>query len=599
MSDNMELFTSEIELVETSDSNVTTPKRAILKIPIINFGSNKKHLKWIPETMKKIASMFRGVPFRYDINGGNEGSHVRDHISSPFYDVGWTYSDERGAYYDPVKNCVWVKGEVTHPDVIEKLMRKTTDGKREINYASMGAIMTPDQTKCSICDKSPFGSCKHERGKEYGAEIAAMVPTGISKALHVALTNDPADKVAEIEQAIFQDMTECNNNSCESKELADVSDRSEVASPVLNIPRGQDIDEIVNMVLAKLDKINSLPKTEDSKMVKKKKKDDSKEESKQILVEGKDNKPEMADDDVKLDKKSKGSKKSDKEFDKKDLKEGTEEEGEHTTDKKVAKGIAKDHLDEDKDAYKEEADESIAPASVEDAKEVKEEPIPEDAKPAKESKKKGKKKAKKEKSGEYKDSKPTKGPMEMSDDSEFKISGPTGESPLIETQDTAIKMVGPADHSTVKVEEPIVETADNSVYEDKYRGMLIKELADSYVDLGKSKTADDAIKSLTEKSTKELEIFQEAFDGLRIVAPVKEVTVKTKSIIPKYKDVVDQSDNSSDIVPSFGGTASGRQTYAFQDMTPKDRVDKFGEYGSFDMCFHPQNASKYTNKRSK
>ena len=31
MSNKIELFTSEIELIETSDSNVTKPKRAILK----------------------------------------------------------------------------------------------------------------------------------------------------------------------------------------------------------------------------------------------------------------------------------------------------------------------------------------------------------------------------------------------------------------------------------------------------------------------------------------------------------------------------------------------------------------------------------------
>ena len=133
---SIELFTSEIGVVDVADSSQAIPKRAMVKIPLINLGPNKKNLIWIESTMRKIASKFRGVPFRYDINGQNEGSHTRDKLSSPFYDVGWTYSDDRGAWYDPEKKCVWVQGEVTHPDVIAKLMRTTSDNKREINFAA-------------------------------------------------------------------------------------------------------------------------------------------------------------------------------------------------------------------------------------------------------------------------------------------------------------------------------------------------------------------------------------------------------------------------------------------------------------------------------
>jgi len=503
MYNDMEIFTSKIELVETSDSSLKKPERAIIKIPIINMGSNKKHLLWTEETMRKVASKFRGVPFRYDLSGTNEGSHTREHISSPFYDVGWTYNSEKGAYYDPVRKCVMVQGEVTHPDVIAKLMRKTSEGKREINYASMGAIMTPDQTKCSICGKSPFGSCNHVRGKSYntknGSEFAAMVPLDISKALHVALTNDPADKVAEIEQAIFQDMTFCNGKECE---LADAGARSDVATPVLNIPRGQEIDDIVGMVISKLKESNLI--LEDSNMKKKTKK---------------------------------GSKES--------------------KDKKV------DEIIDDKDVQTMDAEEAVATEDKEEAKEVD-----------------GKKKKKSKKDKELPDMK------EMADNSEFKISGVVNEKPVIETQDSAIT-IG-------KVEKTeIVETADN-VYEEKYRSMLIKELADTYVNLGKAANSSKAVEDLSSKSTSELEIFQDAFDGLMIT---KSETKQSKSIVPKYKDVVKESDNNtSDIVPQYGGTAGG-QTYAFQDLSPGDRSKKYGEYGSFDLCFHPQNAQKYLNKR--
>ena len=500
--DNIQLFTSEIEIVETSDSSLKKPERAIIKIPIINEGSNSKHLKWTEATMKKIAHKFRGVPFRYDLSGTNEGSHTREHISSPFYDVGWTYDNEKGAYYDPQRKCVMVQGEVTHPDVIAKLMRKTSEGKREINYASMGAIMTPDQTMCSICGKSPFGSCNHQRGKSYatkrGQDIAAMVPTDISKALHVALTNDPADRVAEIEQAIFQDMVVCNGKECE---LADASARSDVASPALNIPRGQEVDDIVMMVLNKLKESNLI--LEDSNMKKK-------------------------------------------------MKKGSKEESDEYKAKTEEEGIA-----EAKEAQKIEGLDSTE--EVVDGK---------------------KKKKKSKKDEELPDM------DEVADDSEFKISGAVHEKPVVETQDSAIKI-----GSVVK--EEVVETADN-VYEEKYRSMLIKELADTYVSLGKADDKEKAIQSLEDKSTSELEIFQDAYDGLMVT---KEETKTSKSIAPKYKDIVKSSDNNtSDIVPQYGGTAGG-QTYAFQDLSPSDRTKKYGEYGSFDLCFHPQNATKYLNKR--
>ena len=340
--------------------------------------------------------------------------------------------------------------------------------------------------------------------------------------------------------------------------------------------KNEEIDEIVNMVLAKLKEGNSLPDTEDSNMVKKKKKD-STEESKDVV---------MADDkDDKLDKPTGGRKKSDKAFDEEALEKGTKVEGEHTTKKDEAEKIAKDHLVEDDKYYdklakieksedstfNDDAEKAIATKDVEEAKEVKEKP---------------KKKEDKKELPQMK---------EMADDSEFKILGRVNEKPVIETVDTAFKIAD-------RKKEEIVETADNSIYEQKYRTMLIKELADRYVALGKSTDTKGAESMLTEKSTQELEIYQDAFDGLSVQAPEPKVTQKSKSIIPKYKDIVTPSgdDSSSDIVPQHGGTVGGsKSVYAFQDMSPKDRVAKFGEYGSFDLCFHPQNVSKYSKHRSK
>lgn len=178
-------------------------KRAILTIPLFHVGANKKGLFWTEEMLKEIVPLYQGIPFRYDIDGQEGSSHTINKLSSPHFDIGWTYDGKEGAWYDPKTKALWVKGEITHPQVISKLQRETSDGKREVNYASMGIIV--DEAKCSICG-GEYGTCEHERGKKYLDGIAYKVPTKCTKGLHVALTNDPADAEAEISKCIFQEM---------------------------------------------------------------------------------------------------------------------------------------------------------------------------------------------------------------------------------------------------------------------------------------------------------------------------------------------------------------------------------------------------------
>jgi len=191
-------WTSDLGKVELSDDF----KRAIIEIPLMHYGPNKKGLFWTKEMLQEVTPMFRSVTFRYDLDGKEGSSHTIEKLSSPHFDVGWTYSDEHGAWYDPKQKVLHVAGEVTHPQVIEKLQRSTTDGKREVNYASMGVVV--EEAICSICG-SEYGQCEHERLKEYDGHICYKVPTKCSKGLHVALTNDPADGEADIAKCIFQE----------------------------------------------------------------------------------------------------------------------------------------------------------------------------------------------------------------------------------------------------------------------------------------------------------------------------------------------------------------------------------------------------------
>ena len=178
----------------------SNPTLAHVSIPLMHVGPNAKGLYWTPEVLKKIAPMFSNTTFKYDIGGKEGSSHVPDKLYSPEFDVGWTSK----AYYDEKSKTLWVEGDVTYPDVIKKIQRQTSDGKRELRYASMGVLIDPDDVDCSICGKR-MTECGHKRNEDYDGQTAYAVPTAVRKALHVALTNAPADTEAIIAKAIFQE----------------------------------------------------------------------------------------------------------------------------------------------------------------------------------------------------------------------------------------------------------------------------------------------------------------------------------------------------------------------------------------------------------
>lgn len=558
---DVELFTSEI-IVEAADNSGSSPKRAVIKIPLINEGSNSKFLLWTQETMEKVAHMFRGVPFRFDLNGQNEGSHTRDKLSSPFYDVGWTYSDEKGAYYDPEKKTIWVQGEVTHPEVIEKLMRQTSDGKREINFASMGAMIDPKDTACSICGRAPFGNCNHTRGKEYNGQSCNMVPQNISKALHVALTNDPADKVAEIAEAIFQDMSSQVDNPRQESPVG--------VAPNLPGPNNADqsdlkemIEKIIQEVLAKKalekSKISELADNGETKMEDKKKK-------------------KIEDDDVKEKVEKNVEEKTTQKLDdskEKSLKKETAEEVDEKEDEEDKKKKKKESKSvETKEEFKEkefaEAEEKEKEGSEEDEEEDEEE--------AKKKKKKKSEDPKEEKEDAKEDKKP-----EMADDFEFKITGPlAAKQNKVELQD----------NSVAPQAQQIIETADNNkIYAEKYKTKLRLEVADAYVRYNKVKSKDEAILVLQDKSIEQLELLQDAFDGI-VIPQQQEVKAKPTVVLQDNVHVANQK--FANAVPEFGGFVHDADPYVeVQDMSASDRKKKFGEYGAFDVCFNPNNAQKY------
>jgi hypothetical protein len=86
--DNSEYFSNDLNInLELSETEKKFTK-AIIKIPLIHVGENDKNVKWEAEVLRQIAPMFRGIVFKYDVNGTQGSSHVPEHLFSPFYDVG-------------------------------------------------------------------------------------------------------------------------------------------------------------------------------------------------------------------------------------------------------------------------------------------------------------------------------------------------------------------------------------------------------------------------------------------------------------------------------------------------------------------------------
>lgn len=145
---------------------------------------NDNFLEFTPDELTKAASSMKGVPVVINLTGAAEDDHA---INSSMNTIGWTTS----SYFDGM--TLWGDAEITNPDVIPKFLRETSDGKRELNYVSMGAEIVPI---CSICSKD-IRECGHERGKNYDGKLCKVYATQ-TKFNHLACTNQPADKGARI-----------------------------------------------------------------------------------------------------------------------------------------------------------------------------------------------------------------------------------------------------------------------------------------------------------------------------------------------------------------------------------------------------------------
>lgn len=476
-----------VEIGEDSNKQ----ERAIVTYPLMHVGPNKKHLWWTEEALEKIAEMFRGIPFKYDVKGDKGSSHVPDNLFSPFYDVGWTYSNENGAWYDKKTKTLWIKGEVTQPEVVEKLKRKTTEGKSELNYASMGVFISPEEAINSITNKQWDDDDEYERGESYNGKVCYLVPMSIKKALHVALTNDPADTEAELAQLAFaeggiMDMT--NTMPVTSEAFKSMAERVKALEEQNKIEGGKMIGENINGTPA--------PATPQQET-------------------GQEGQPQAQPQPTLADVMAV-------------LQQVLVKLGANGTETADGTATAEDPKD------------AVVPPE--------EPPVNENSLP------------------------------KVPEGSEKDKGNAVNEGAVDEPDKTKNNGNGNGDNNTPAPIPEKTETADNSEL-NKLRKKLTEkvklEVASQTMRLGKHKDRNVALKEFADKTLEELEMIN-----------------STLAQIPSPTGVSEFADN----MPEFGGMGQQKEVLEVADMGAKGRREKFGEYGAYDVCFHPENANKFIGR---
>lgn len=156
---------------------------------ICHVGMNGNKFIFTEEELEKSVHTLDRVPLVANVTDYSD-----DHNTSAVNTVGWVYEPKFE------KGSVFATLEITHPQIIEKIQRKTTKGEREINFVSMGC--NASEVICSICGSEIYldsYQCDkgHVVGQRYDGQECGMIGKGITFE-HVALTNVPADKEAKL-----------------------------------------------------------------------------------------------------------------------------------------------------------------------------------------------------------------------------------------------------------------------------------------------------------------------------------------------------------------------------------------------------------------
>lgn len=173
-------------------------KVAILEnVPFAHSTVNDNYLYFPKAELQRAINSMNGKPVVINLDGRADSDHV---TNSSMYTVGWT-KNSRVVPMGDIDEAV-CDVEITDPTVIEKIQRQTTEGKRELNAVSMGAMM---KTTCSICNQSMIEGHEHMRGEMYDGKMAFAIASE-TEFNHLALTNFQADKLSILDKAKFSEV---------------------------------------------------------------------------------------------------------------------------------------------------------------------------------------------------------------------------------------------------------------------------------------------------------------------------------------------------------------------------------------------------------
>jgi len=166
------------------DANVDetkAPKIARISGSFAKVGVNLNNLRWEHAHLMAAHESMRDKPIQYTFN---PMPFIPEHNNYSANTAGWvidTHVRENGAFYT---------ADITHPEVVAKLSRKTSTGRPEIAGVSMSC--TADAI-CSVCgDNMVTGECIHIPGQYYDGNHCEIIATN-AVFQHLLLTNFPAD----------------------------------------------------------------------------------------------------------------------------------------------------------------------------------------------------------------------------------------------------------------------------------------------------------------------------------------------------------------------------------------------------------------------
>lgn len=202
------------------------------KIQVAHVGTNANYFTFTEEELMQAASSLKDKPIYINYLGVAPDDHADN---SSMNTIGWSTD----AWYDPEDQTLYANGDVTTPDVVEKLERMDSKGRRELNFVSMSCDAVPI---CSICG-NVFTDCEHERGEKYEGKECSVIGKEVAFRNFV-LTNEPADPNAVIGEVAIENAS-LQKKGVHMKKTNEKAQEVELKPPEIEEKKTASVEDMV------------------------------------------------------------------------------------------------------------------------------------------------------------------------------------------------------------------------------------------------------------------------------------------------------------------------------------------------------------------